>query len=384
VPSTEVDVSRQRPTPVDLGVPKRPFFPVLEDSLTFAEAAQPKSVTILPTYRCTAACAECCFESHPGIKHRMDRDELLALIDRVHDELPRVKYVVLSGGEVTLLREDLLAAIARLTELGLGSRIVSNGHWGRTDKSANWWIRRLKAAGLSELNLSTGDEHQAFVPFESVARAAYHAVKGGLLTLIVLEGKDTSRFRMKDLRAHPLITEILETDELRQRFILMTNVWMPFHSDTDITNEGKLKHQPCDNIFTNFVVNPTGNLMSCCGLTMEYIPELKVGHIDSHHLGETYSDQYRDLLKLWIWLDGTQTIFDLAIERGGLDTRRLSPHQCSTCTQIYKDPNLRSVVRELVEENAEQIIFRAALKSQLTGRASGAGSGPTFQESEAQ
>src|SRR5688572_22141929 len=106
--TSEVDVGRQPPSYGELGVPERPFFPLLEDSLTFAEAAQPKSVTILPTYRCTAACAECCFESHPGIKHRMDRDDLLALIDRVHDELPGVKYVVLSGGEVTLLREDLL------------------------------------------------------------------------------------------------------------------------------------------------------------------------------------------------------------------------------------------------------------------------------------
>jgi len=31
--------------------------------------AQPESFTILPTYRCNAACRECCFESHPGIKH---------------------------------------------------------------------------------------------------------------------------------------------------------------------------------------------------------------------------------------------------------------------------------------------------------------------------
>jgi organic radical activating enzyme len=375
---SEIETEARTRLPMASGTPNLAPLPVLEDPLTSLKEAQPESVTILPSYRCNAACAECCFESHPGIKHRMDRDALLALIDRIHDELPHVKYVVMSGGEVTLLREDLLAAISRLTELGLASRIVSNGHWGRTDKSAEWWISRLKAAGLSELNLSTGDEHQVFVPFESVARAAYLAVKGGLLTLVVVEGKDKSRFRIEDLRAHPLITEILNSDELRRRFILITNIWMPFHADTDITNEGKTKYEPCDNVFTNFVANPHGNLMSCCGLTMEYIPELKVGHVDSHRLQETYADQYRDLLKLWIWLDGTQFIFDLAVQRGGLDVRLISPHMCSTCVQIYKDPHLRDVVRELVEENAEQIVFRAAIKARLTGRVSDMGAQPSF------
>jgi hypothetical protein len=107
--------------------------------------------------------------------------------------MPHVRFVVFSGGEVTLLREDLLAAISLLTKLGLGSRVVSNGHWGRTDGSAAWWIDRFLGAGLSELNLSTGDEHQDFIPFDSVARAASHAVRRGLLTMIVVEGKDTAR-----------------------------------------------------------------------------------------------------------------------------------------------------------------------------------------------
>src|SRR5689334_24955999 len=45
---------------------------------------EPESVTLLPTYRCNAACRECCFESHPGIKHRMSREYLLLLIRRIH------------------------------------------------------------------------------------------------------------------------------------------------------------------------------------------------------------------------------------------------------------------------------------------------------------
>ena len=31
----------------------------------------PTHLTILPTYRCTAACAQCCFESNPHVQGRI-------------------------------------------------------------------------------------------------------------------------------------------------------------------------------------------------------------------------------------------------------------------------------------------------------------------------
>jgi len=241
-----------------------PYFPALADTFSTAE---PECVTILPTYRCNAACRECCFESEPTIKHRMSKDDLLTLIRRIRTELPRVRYVVLSGGEVTLLRDDLIEAIALLTELGLGSRIVTNGHWGRTDESARRWVRNLVEAGLCELNLSTGDEHLEWVPLRSVARAALFATREKLVTLIVVEGSDRAQFRREQLLQEPMIAEILASDEVRKWFILMTNVWMPFHEGTVITNSSPAMYEGCDNIFENYVINPYGHLMSCCGLT---------------------------------------------------------------------------------------------------------------------
>jgi hypothetical protein len=299
----------------------------------------------------------------------MTKEDLLLLIRRIARELPRVRYVVLSGGEVTLLRNDLLEAISLLTQLGLGSRIVSNGHWGRTDESARQWVKNLVAAGLCELNLSTGDEHLEWVPLDSVARAALHATRQKLLTLVVVEGKDNAQFRMEQLQQHPMVTEILNSDETRKWFILMTNIWMPFHEDTGISSSGSsVKYEGCDNIFENYVVNPYGNLMSCCGLTMEYIPDLKIGNIATDQLRTTYTAQYGDLLKLWIWLDGTRAIFELARERSGLGLTLTSPHPCAICAQIYQGRDLRRTVSEMVLEKADEIVFRAAIKARMCGR----------------
>ena len=344
--------------------------PVLPRLPAALETAQPESFTILPTYRCNAACRECCFESNPGIQHRMTRHELLSLIQRIRTELPSVRYVVFSGGEVTLLRKDLLDALSLLTELGLGSRIVTNGHWAHTDHAAERWINDLVSAGLDELNLSTGDEHLEWVPIESVARAALHATRSQLLTVVNLEGSADARFGLDEFQKLPQIRQVLSSDNLRRKLVIMTNLWMPFHSDSGIRCENDIPESVgCDNLFDNFVVNPHGNLMSCCGLTMEYIPEMKVAHVsEAETMQQVYRRQFKDLLKLWIWLVGTRAIYELAVRRIGQSIACPSPHQCAVCAQIYQDPRLRSSVRDLVLENADEIIFRSMVKARLTGR----------------
>ena len=339
----------------------------LSQKVLIFNQTEPDCVTIIPTYRCNASCRECCFESNPSIKHRMTWDDLSSTIHKVKSEFPHVRYVVLTGGEITLLKSKLIEAIKLLSKLGLGSRIVTNGHWGRTDESAVEWVTRLKDAGLSELNLSTGDEHQEWVPFESVARAAYHAVVKGLLTLIVVEGQDKAKFKLDSLKENEHIKTIFEAEELRNKFILMSNIWMPFHENANFTSDNPgIKYEGCDNIFENFVINPYGYLMSCCGLTMEYIPELKVGSVYTDSLKATYHQQYKDVLKLWIWLDGTRYIFDKLSEKHHL--RLISPHPCSICAQIYKDESIRETLIELLQENEENIIFRSAIKARISGR----------------
>jgi hypothetical protein len=264
----------------------------------------------------------------------------------------------------------LLDAIALLTELRLGSRIVTNGHWARTENDAARWIEDLVSAGLNELNLSTGDEHLEWVPIESVARAALHATRRQLLTIVTIEGKADARFRLDEFRNLPQIREILNDANLRKWLFAMTNVWMPFHAESGIRPEDHIpKSKGCDNIFENFVTNPYGNLMSCCGLTMEYIPEMKVGKIDeSRTLQQVYKGQFTDLLKLWIWLDGTRAIFDLAVRRSGQSIPCTSPHHCAICAQLYQDPRLRSALHDLIIENTSEIVFRSLVKARLNGR----------------
>jgi hypothetical protein len=96
---------------------------------------------------------------------------------------------------------------------------------------------------------------------------------------------------------------------------------------------------------------------------------MKVGHVFADaSLHDAYHRQFNDLLKLWIWLDGTRLIHDIATRRAGVDAPRISPHHCALCAEIYRHPSLRAAVRDLLIENSEDIVFRSLVKARLTGR----------------
>ncbi|QQT03749.1 SPASM domain-containing protein [Streptococcus dysgalactiae] len=52
----------------------------------------------------------------------------------------------------------------------------------------------------------------------------------------------------------------------------------------------------CDNLFTFIGVDPKGEYIGCCGLTMRYIPSMHLGNINSISLSESYFKQYNDFL----------------------------------------------------------------------------------------
>jgi hypothetical protein len=96
---------------------------------------------------------------------------------------------------------------------------------------------------------------------------------------------------------------------------------------------------------------------------------MKVGHTSAPEpLARTYANQFDDLLKLWIWLDGTRVIYDQAVGRSDGDVPAVSSHHSALCGQIYQDPRLRSAILDLLAEHAESIVFRAIVKARLSGR----------------
>jgi hypothetical protein len=324
----------------------------------------PFMLTILPTYQCTAACAECCFESSPHVTGRISLDRIRWYLDEAVRAFPQLRLVCFSGGECFLLRDDLDRAIAAAHAHGLRTRSVTNGYWAVNERAALARLEPLRAAGLDELNISTGDEHQRYVPFARVAQAAVTAATLGIRTVIVIEGHQQAGFTLADARRDARIRDFALTPAAGH-LKMITNVWMPFHEGAGITHDAARlpESRGCENLLVNAVVTPHEQLAACCGLTMEHIPELKLGDLRDAPIGSLYDRQYNDLLKLWIWLDGPHAIYQFARAKDpALPPDPLGHHQCFACAVVHQNAGVRALLDRHYPEIAEDVLSRYYLR----------------------
>ena len=337
----------------------------------------PTHLTILPTYRCTAACEQCCFESNPHIGGRIPIERILDYIDQAARDFPTLKLVVFSGGECFLLREDLDRAIERASSHNLATRCVTNGYWATSERAARLRVGPLYEAGLTELNFSTGDDHQKYVPFDRIVWGATVSATFGIRALIAVEGCREARFTIDKALAHPGLTEFLRDSPARDRLSLLNNIWIPFQDSTAITQEDEVyrkqdrldRFRGCDNVLENMVITPHEQLASCCGLTFEHIPEMKLGSVRDRGLRALYDLQYNDFIKIWIRVDGPEKIFHFATQK---DPRIPFPdgatHPCQTCAGLFLNPRVRRVLQRHYAEKVPDVMFRYQMMRTLERR----------------
>ena len=320
----------------------------------------PKTLTFITTYRCTAACTQCCFESSPSVKGQLSREDMMRALHDVKEKFPSLAVVVFTGGEATLLKKDLISVISEATNLGLSTRIVSNGSWGKTKPTAKRMAHEFSEAGLRELNISTGKDHQEWVPHESVVNAAEAAVEAGIFTLITVEADTSDSEKLSALTRDPLVQRLVKETGL----CLQANSWMSF-KDTGESRRHVVpttgRATPCDQIHRNVVVTPYGEVAACCGLTLEHIPELKLGRIEDG-VANTYLNQQDDFLKYWLKVDGPAEIIRRVLgEDRSKELLSGSVHICHDCAVLHKNAEVRAKLAAHYKEFIPDVMSRYAL-----------------------
>jgi hypothetical protein len=329
----------------------------------------PRSLTILPTYRCSAACAQCCFGSNPSIEDTLSLTQIKAAIDEAALHFPRLKIVVFSGGECFLLGDDLFEAIAHAHAMGLMVRAVSNGFWAKSERAAARIIEQAKSAGLTELNLSTGRDHAQWVPVSSVVNAAAAAVDAGLVTFLTVEEDAPDSDIAHEVLANPRLQALRKSAPAL--FSMAVNSWMKFN-DGHVPRSSPRPRAPiderCTQLFENLVVTPHGNVAACCGLPFEYIPELRLGHIGAAGLAELYRSQFDDFLKWWIHTEGPLAVVRAVAPQRASDLERCN-HICEACATLHRDPELREAVRKNFLRHVPRVLTtaRTRLRAEALG-----------------
>ena len=282
----------------------------------FENYIKPNTLGVLTTMKCTAECDECCFECSPYRDDTLKINEIIKIIDSISEEFPTIAVIAWSGGECTLLGDDLFKAINYAKSKGILSRIVSNGWWAISESYAEDYLTRLKRSGLKEINISTGDNHQDYVSFDKAILAAVTAAKIGISSVISVERRASTKFNKDDLLNNKIYKKFIEDNVNTNLLKIIEPVWVSFHSDNiyDYSDLGLSNESgSCDDIFEVISISKDKGLSLCCGITLDYIPSMKIDDFDdfcenASKSKEKYLESFSDFLKLWIYIDGPYAI----------------------------------------------------------------------------
>ena len=323
------------------------------------------SLSIMPTFRCTAACHHCGTYSSPRAGSSLSLAQMLSAIDQAVALGYRI--AVFTGGEATLAGDDLLAAIRHASAAALPTRVVTNAWWATDEAAATEWAEAFVSAGLSEINFSTGDQHARFVPLGNIVRACHACLVAGLRTIcIMVELVDERRITASSLTEDPAFQQMASRFSLTHIRIL-ESPWMPisakvpgvYPAGTTANRENLHKFGGCNSCLNTTTVQADGRLAACCGLGIRGIPELQTGHIDSTAIAEADERGANDFLKRWIRVEGPIRILAWAASHdSSICWENIYAHRCQACLRLYKDPTVRAVVREHHAEKIAEILTK--------------------------
>lgn len=332
----------------------------------------PHTATILASYNCSAACKHCCFDSHPGIKQRLSLAEIKRFILGA-SAFPSMGLVVFSGGECFLLGKDLDRAVEYASSLGLATRCVSNGFWAKTYEQAKVRLKALQDLGLAELNVSTGDHHQEFVPESNVVNAAEAAVSIGMTMVIVIEMQKERRVTASTLRRNAKLAQLLQDESFAKKLKIIESPWMPgSHEERIQQNPARMinrktvrRRKGCESVLTTLVATPDPNRIGiCCGLSRERIEELNLSWEPGQPLLDLYEQSSQEFMKIWLHVDGPEQILAWAgsIDRS-IDWENRYSHRCHACLGVFNDPKVVEVIRKRYQERVDDVLLRYAVMS---------------------
>lgn len=320
----------------------------------------PSILTLITTYKCTASCASCCFGCNPKRDKTMSVTEMISYIDHAVRAYPEIKVLVLTGGEVLDLGLDVVCEIISYTKkkYGIFTRIVSNGFWASDIRRTREIMDSLYRSGLDELNISTGDVHAEYVSIDNIYRIIdCHETLLRLNTLcIVVERHDNEVISLESIRDW-----ILNRYGSEHRTITMESPWVDFSnfgewdnmiSEEEVPND-KFEYHGCGNLYTGIQINPTGQLLACCGFASEYSPFLKIGDITANKesLKEYLQEKYKDLLFMWMHTVGPRYIFKRIYN---VDPPRRK-HTCEICMKLLTSAYSIKRITQIIESEAKYI-----------------------------
>lgn len=288
----------------------------------------------------------------------MKVSDMIHYIEKSCRLFPTIKCLVLTGGEVSCFKNiDICNVVEYARNLGINNiRIVSNGVWAKSVEYASQYLSTLKSSGLTELNISTGDEHSTFVPLANVLNAVNAAQELGLYISVAVEKHKVNRITPQTIRDEykALFKTELNCQITESPWIEMKNFRKEYSSE-DLVDEINI-HGGCNSLFTGLQINPSGQLLACCGFASEFAKHLKLGHIDSYESSEQYENNLYNILNVWLYSEGPIGIVEHILGKGVKESRDV--HMCEHCMRLLMSNNLEEAIKNVKIGKLKEILFK--------------------------
>lgn len=310
---------------------------------------KPYAITLLTTFRCDAACVDCCFGCRPNRGRTMTVDEMKHYVDISIDAYPNIVELSLTGGECFLLGQDLDEIIKYGAQKGLRVGLISNGYWGRTLREARKRLTQLKDNGLTSIAFSVGQDHNHRIPFTNCRNAAIAAAQLGY----------NVEFRIENIPCltYNFFTEKIACDKMLMRHIHSGNIspigyeWVRYNNET-IRNKSIPcrirpygKSEPCNSYGRGIIITPYGDMLACCGIGASRIPHMRLGNVWEEPLQTIFQRAHQDLLKVWIRTEGADSVLQYVYDNSKIRFRRFG-NMCESCIEIFENPKILPFLRE--------------------------------------
>lgn len=303
-------------------------------------------LTLLLTARCNASCRHCSTDCGPHRTEGLSRETIFRLMDQaaaLSEGEPPSFY--LTGGEVFLDFPLLLDVIRHGKGHGAVVTCVTNGYWAASAEKARTVLTAVKAAGLSELAVSSSRFHEEFVSRRRVERVLAAAREVGLRCSVKNVHSRSDRAARGEVSAWARAAGAAGVQEIPLQPHLRAGQRLP---RTEYESLRGLPEGVCPARLMS--VAEDGRTYMCCE-PGSFTPLLA--------LGSAHEMPLKDLRDRF-YLGGTQRLlrqhgpihFARAAQARGLEASLRPSYAgiCDLCTHIATDPALAAVATDVSNE----------------------------------
>lgn len=334
----------------------------------------PRELGIMYSRRCNISCRHCGIESSPEVTDCMGMEAARRIVIEAA-AIPQFAKMTFTGGEPLLYPRQHVELIQLCTDLGLDSRIVTNGFWARNPAHGRRLLKRLRDAGLGELNFSADRFHLEFMPADVTRTALDLAGDAGFVRIVSFVTNDVSkppldqfaelygidRSLLRDLRDSLSDTSGQPKLELKPIYIYAGGL-IGLGRAAREAHELRLFAEAyfpdslaCGEIVNKPVVYPDGSFQACCCAGGK-VKAFTIGNAFESSIVTLYAAMESRIGFRFINSHGPKALYRLLKAERAVPARIGFPSVCDMCVHTFEGAAAETVDRAVGEELVRQTL----------------------------